>query len=379
MGQPEGKPVTAQHGPRIGSLFTGVGGLDLAVTGFTDGRLAWASDIDPAACRVLAHRFPGIPNLGDITRIDWALVEPIDVLCGGTPCQDLSVAGRRAGLAPGTRSNLWAGMREVIAALRPAYIVWENVRGALSAAADSRLEPCPGCVGDSGHRKPALRALGRVLGDLANLGYDARWHGLYASDAGAPHPRYRVFLLGVARDTGCEQWVSWRAAAAAQAQTRRASGDIAGPGGLFAAHAASGPDLTLLPTPSACMANDGESIDSWEARRRRVRDSARNGNGMGTPLAIAVQHPEWGKYTAAIHRWERILGRRAPAPIQPGRTGTPRLSARFAEWMMGLSDGWVTDIPGITRTAALRLLGNSVVPQQAHQALHHITTRETTP
>ena len=342
MGQPEGKPVTAQHGPRIGSLFTGVGGLDLAVTGFTGGRLAWVSDIDPAACRVLAHRFPGIPNLGDMTRIDWALVEPVDVLCGGTPCQDLSVAGRRAGLAPGTRSNLWAGMREAIAALRPAYIVWENVRGALSAASDSRLEPCPGCMGDPGHRKPALRALGRVLGDLANLGYDARWHGLYASDAGAPHPRYRVFLLGVARDTGCEQWVSWRAAAAAQAQTRRASGDIAGPGGLFAAHFASdpgwildgersGPDLTLLPTPSACMANDGESIDSWEARRRRVRDSARNGNGMGTPLAIAVQHPDWGKYTAAIHRWERILGRRAPAPIQPGRTGTPQLSARFAE------------------------------------------------
>src|SRR3546814_20397526 len=73
-------------------------------------------------------------------------------------------------------------------------VVWENVRGALSAPADSDLEPCAGCVGgvDDG---PVLRALGRVLGDLAELGYDARWYGLRAADVGAPHGGFRVFLF----------------------------------------------------------------------------------------------------------------------------------------------------------------------------------------
>lgn len=122
---------------RIGALFAGYGGLDLAIQTVLGGDLAWVSEVDPAASRILAHRFPDVPNHGDITRIDWATVEPVDVLTGGSPCQDLSTAGRRAGMTEGTRSNLWVAMREAIAQLRPRIIVWENVRGAFSAAADS--------------------------------------------------------------------------------------------------------------------------------------------------------------------------------------------------------------------------------------------------
>jgi DNA (cytosine-5)-methyltransferase 1 len=98
------------------------------------------SDIDKGACKILAHRFPGVPNLGDITTVDWSQVEPVDVLTGGSPCQDLSHAGKRAGMTEGTRSNLWVAMREAIAQLRPGLVVWENVRGAYSAEADSELE-----------------------------------------------------------------------------------------------------------------------------------------------------------------------------------------------------------------------------------------------
>jgi DNA (cytosine-5)-methyltransferase 1 len=136
---------------------------------------------------------PDAPNLGDITTIDWATVEPVDVITGGSPCQDLSAAGQRAGMTTGTRSNLWVAMREAIAILRPRLVVWENVRGAYSAPADSGVEPCPGCVGD----RPgvSMRALGRVLGDLSELGYDAVWHGLRAADVGAPHARFRVFVV----------------------------------------------------------------------------------------------------------------------------------------------------------------------------------------
>lgn len=82
---------------------------------------------------------------------------------------------------------------------------------------------------------------------------------------------------------------------------------------------------------------------------------------------------DWGIYRPAIERWERTLGRPAPAPMEPGRA-RPRLSARFVEWMMGLPDGWVTGTPGLTRTQQLRALGNGVVPLQAQAALEHLAT-----
>lgn len=162
--------------------------------------------------RVFAHHWPDAPNLGDITTIDWSTVEPVDVLCGGFPCQDVSTVGRMAGLAPGTRSGLWAHMATAIEALQPEHVVIENVRGLLSAPAtrprsegddDERsnptsgtsdaatrrsLEPDPWSMGNEPARP--LRALGAVLGDLADLRYDARWIGLPASAVGAPHPRF---------------------------------------------------------------------------------------------------------------------------------------------------------------------------------------------
>ena len=104
----------------IGSLFSGYLGLDLGVRSvFPDAREAWVSDIDKGANKILAHRAPGVPNLGDITTVDWATVEPVDIITGGSPCQDLSHAGRRAGMTEGTRSNLWVAMREAIATIRP--------------------------------------------------------------------------------------------------------------------------------------------------------------------------------------------------------------------------------------------------------------------
>lgn len=182
--------------PRIGSFCSGYGGLDRAVEEVTGGKTVWVSDIDPGACAILEHRFPDAPNLGDMTALDWHEVPPADVLCGGTPCQDLSAAGRRAGMKDGTRSNLWVAMREAIAIIRPRLVIWENVRGALSASASSAsdMEPGEGSLGDGQHG-PVLRALGRVLGDLASLGYDAEWTTVPASAVGAPHRRERVFLI----------------------------------------------------------------------------------------------------------------------------------------------------------------------------------------
>lgn len=186
----------------VGSICTGYGGLDMAVEEFTGGKLAWVSDVDPGACRIIEQRFPGVTNIGDITSVNWSEVTPVDVICGGTPCQDLSGAGRRAGMKEGTRSNLWVAMREAIETIRPSLVVWENVRGALSASAesasdddfDSDVESGAGRVGET-HTGPVLRAFGRVLGDLTEIGYDAEWAVVPAHAVGAPHRRERVFLV----------------------------------------------------------------------------------------------------------------------------------------------------------------------------------------
>ncbi|AZA08728.1 DNA cytosine methyltransferase [Corynebacterium pseudopelargi] len=185
---------------KVGSLFSGYGGLDLAVEHVFGATPAWFVEFDEAPSKILAHHWPDVPNLGDVTKIDWSKVEPVDIIIGGSPCQDLSAAGKRAGMTEGTRSNLWVNMRQAIDQLRPRYVIWENVQGALSAAAtsDSDMEPGFGQVGDRGAR--SLRALGRVCGDLAEIGYDTRWTTLRVSDIGGCHHRARIFLLGTRQD-----------------------------------------------------------------------------------------------------------------------------------------------------------------------------------
>lgn len=178
---------------KLGEICAGYGGLGLGLGLLTDVDTRWVADVDAGPSKVLARHWPDAPNLGDITRIDWTAVEPVDVIAGGTPCQDLSNAGHRAGMRPGTRSGIWEAMAHAIKEIAPNVVVWENVSGARSAAAYSRLEPGPGRLG-GGADRPVLRALGRVVGDLAGLGYDAAWESLRASDVGAPHRRERVFV-----------------------------------------------------------------------------------------------------------------------------------------------------------------------------------------
>ena len=253
---------------RIGSLFSGIGGLDLAVEAAFGATTAWHVEYEAAPSKVLAAHWPGVPNFGDVTKVDWSQVEPVDIIAGGSPCQDLSAAGRRAGMTDGTRSNLWVQMREAIAHVQPTFVVWENVRGAYSAAADSDLEICPGCVGDGGGQ-PHLRALGRVLGDLADLGFDAQWRGLRAADVGACHGRFRVFVLAWRRDAAdtLGQYRGQRRDAAA--------GEAAG-GWASAEHrGCDRAPVALLPTPTV-----GD----------KGGESARSGDGFGAPLGEVVRH-----------------------------------------------------------------------------------------
>jgi len=131
-----------------------------------------------------------------VSKVDFTQVEPVDILTGGFPCQDLSLAGKRAGLKEGTRSGLWSEFARAISELQPKKVIIENVRGLLSATASNPdLEYCSWCMGEAGDGEPVLRALGAVLGDLADLGFDAKWTGVRAADAGAPHNRFRIFIV----------------------------------------------------------------------------------------------------------------------------------------------------------------------------------------
>lgn len=397
--------VTVQWLPRlgqprplkIGGLFYGYGGLDIAVQQvIPNTELAWYAEFDKGASKIGAHHHPDVPNHGDVTAIDWAAVEPVDILTGGSPCQDLSHAGKRAGMTEGTRSNLWVAMREAIAVIRPQLVVWENVRGAYSACADSEMGRCPRCVdpGAPGGHDPRLRALGRVVGDLADLGYDARWVGLPASRVGAPHGRFRVFLVASPSGFAADTYRVRGHEAVEHDGSRTPGGDGRGvPHERDREPVWAGPDgdLTLLKTPTSQLAVNGGSqhpekrkagghgptlADEVEhllptprtknnENRQSEQYAGENGNFYGL-----LHNPErWGDYAPAIARWETVLNRPAPEPTQLSSKGNPQLAARFVEWMMGLPPGHVTDVPGITRNEALKALGNGVVPQQAAAAL----------
>jgi DNA (cytosine-5)-methyltransferase 1 len=173
--------VSSEHpsspGPKIGSLCSGYGGLDLAVEAVLGGRLCWYAETDRHAQTVLRQRWPGVVNLGDIRQVDWSTVEPVDVLTAGFPCQDISNAGKRVGIR-GKNSSLWDVVAEAVRALQPPVVLVENVAALRS------------------------RGLDVVLGDLAQVGYDTRWVCVRASDVGAAHRRDRLFLLAFPADRG---------------------------------------------------------------------------------------------------------------------------------------------------------------------------------
>jgi DNA (cytosine-5)-methyltransferase 1 len=165
-----------------------------------EAEVAWHCELEDAPSAVLDAHWPGVPNYRDVTKVDFTQVERVDILTGGFPCQDLSVAGKRKGLTDGTRSNLWFEFHRAIVELQPKFVVIENVRGLLSGAAQSDLESEIASMGFDGS-KPVLRAMGAVAGSLAEIGYDCKWLTLRAADAGAPHRRERVFILATPHST----------------------------------------------------------------------------------------------------------------------------------------------------------------------------------
>ena len=307
--------------PTIGSLFSGYGGLDIAVKNHYGATVAWHSEIDASANRVLAAHDPDIPNLGDMTKIDWNTTPPVEILTGGYPCQPFSHAGHRKG--DKDERHLWPYVCTAIDALRPRLAVLENVRGHLSLG------------------------FGDVLADLSRIGYDARWAVVRASDAGAPHSRARLFIAAYPSSPGLQGPVVLPESAGRQEPRGTAGSDRA----AIPPHSDSdGHGFQLHPRGMG-------GLEGRAAREAPERQRSRS---------IADPGIDWGKYEQATRRWEAVT-REAPSPTVE-RDGRPRLSPVFVEWMMGLDEGHVTG-HGLTSANELKMLGNGVCPQQAEMAI----------
>jgi DNA (cytosine-5)-methyltransferase 1 len=159
---------------KVLDLFSGIGGFSLGLERTGGFKTVAFCEIEPYPRKVLAKHWPEVPCYHDIRELtaDRLAADGIgvDVICGGFPCQDISVAGKGAGMA-GERSGLWSEFARLIGELRPQYAIVENVSALLS------------------------RGLADVLGDLAALGYDAEWHCIPASAVGAPHRRDRIWIV----------------------------------------------------------------------------------------------------------------------------------------------------------------------------------------
>jgi len=153
----------------FGSLFAGIGGFDLGLER-AGMECKWQVEIDDFCNRVLEKHWPHVKRYRDVREVGKHNLEPVDLICGGFPCQDISLAGKAAGIT-GERSGLWSEYARIVGEMGPRYVLVENVTGLLK------------------------RGMGEVIGTLASLGYDAEWDRLPAGYFGAPHLRERIFIL----------------------------------------------------------------------------------------------------------------------------------------------------------------------------------------
>lgn len=248
---------------RTGSLCSGYRGLDMAIEEVFGGTTAWVSDVDPGANKILAHHWPTTPNIGDLTTAKWDDIEPVDILCGGYPCQPFSNAGLRKGTADAR--HLWPFIAGALRVLRPRIAIFENVANHLRLGFDT------------------------VLRDLADLGFDAEWVVVRADEVGAPHQRRRLFFLATAAD-------------APHLGHQRAGRTRHGRPG---------------PSDSGLASADPQGVGRGEGRP----ESEGQQGGSGAPGGGV---PDWDRFAPAIARWEAVTGRRAPwATDDRGRLSTP--------------------------------------------------------
>jgi len=279
---------------KVLSLFSGGGGLDMAA------EMLWPDlehvafvENDRHASSVLAHHWPDVPNLGDVTAVDWSGLGQVDVVLAGFPCQDISQAGKRRGITEGTRSGLWFRVADAIRVLRPRLVLLENVAAIAS----------PGGGVDV------------VAGSLAKDGWDAEWGVLRASDVGAPHGRARWFCVACPGVDGLEGTKSaGRHVVPAGCGSPQSAADSS-VNGWSEGRTRSGqrPRGTGQLASDRCAAADSDGGRLTEYGEQNGRPDQ---PGIETPRRDDTHRldTDWGDYAPAIERWAAILGRPAPTP-----------------------------------------------------------------
>ena len=310
---------------RVLDLFSGIGGFSLGLERTGGFETVAFCEIEPYPRAVLAKHWPGVPCYDDVRTLTADALErdgiAVDVICGGFPCQDLSLAGKQAGM-DGTRSGLWSEIARLMGDLRPSYVIVENVSALLSGPAEQR----------GGW-------FGRVLGDVAALGYDAEWHCIPAASIGAPHRRDRIWLV-------------------AYANGGRGRSDIAG------RHDANGQDAQRA------------QADSLPGTLRHTGGAAGVANATGERCSktreLRCRKPE--KRTGGGSK--KMANADAPG-LENGRPAGKQAGAYAFEWGMAFSESqrrsgpWWASEPGLDRVAdgvpnrvdRIAALGNAVVPQ----------------
>ena len=281
---------------RVGSLFSGIGGIDLGLER-AGMEIAWQCEADDYCRKVLAKHWPGVPCYPDVRSLPDD-IEPVDLVCGGYPCQPFSLAGRRSGTDD--PRHLWPVFASTLRLLRPEWALLENVPGHLSLG------------------------FGDVLGDLATLGYDTEWTCIPAAAVGAPHLRWRLFVLAYANE-----------------------------------HGEPGQPLDAFAGPRLVVPNSG---------RPRRREDARGSHGdEGADEGWAEEHD---------HVPGGLREDVADTTQQPQRESANDAAAvadRREAWEVPGCGGWWAVEPDVGRVAhgvprrvdRLRALGNAVVPQVA--------------
>jgi DNA (cytosine-5)-methyltransferase 1 len=330
----------------VGSLCSGAAALE----SIFHAEPVWHAEDDDDMSTLLGKHFPDVPNMGSIRPlvIDWGRQARPDIVTAGFPCQPISGAGRQRHRED--ERYLWPDVARIIHVTGPRAVFLENVQRITSIDGGSVLT--------------------EILTDLRLMGYAARWTVLGACAVGLAHHRHRWFC-----------WAEWVGDNAPPAQHVKVPCGAPRTGGR-----------RLLPTP---LARDGNTcgeggVAYWERKRAagwdkgmplgavvrlfptpRATDGPNGGpnqRGRKGDLALpsAVLGERFGEYALAVEQHAAVTGVLPPEPTEPNSNGEPRLSPAFAEWLMDLPAGWVTDYFG--RVPALRGIGNGVVPRQARAA-----------
>ena len=295
----------------------------MAVEAYFNAETIWVAEFDKYASKIIDLRWE-LPNYGDIAKINWGEVDPIDILTAGYPCQPFSQAGLRKG--QNDKRHIWPHIKKAISELQPRIVILENVRGHLTLG------------------------FKEVLQELTEIGYDATWTIIRASDVGAPHRRERIFVIAYPQYT-----------------------DFNGCG------------FSLGYDEGRTKGNQGESQSIASELGEVITDSL-SSRRFESWAQLQTNRFESGEQTTSDADNSRGIGnvsrlsKRFDSPIQMRMRDIPnpldndgKLNPQFVEYMMGLPSGWVTDT-GLSRPQQLKILGNGVVPQQAYAAIHRLVT-----